>query len=355
MPRLSTVILFSWMAASAVLAEPAVTDCAGWPGEAIDAERIEALFVELERDPARDLKGVVVSRRGCIVAERYFNGAGPQSLHDIRSAGKSITGTLVGIAIRQGLIDGVDAPIARYLPPGMPPAQQRIRVVDLLTMRAGLDSDDEDPDSAGNEDRLDESAAWLPFAYAVPMKDAPGQRYVYSSLTAFLAGAMVEHASGMTLHAFARKHLFDPLGVADTQWRQGPQGEGVGQGNLRISARDMVRIGQLYLDGGEADGQRLLDRAWVAQALSPTVAIADQVPYADGYGYMWYSRTWPRDGGPVRVHFASGNGGNKIYLVPALELVVAITSSAYGQGYGQRRSEQILLRVLDAIEGQSGD
>jgi CubicO group peptidase (beta-lactamase class C family) len=349
MLRLLTALLVGPLSPCVLLAQPADNACAAWPGETINAERLQALFLELQRDPARDLKGVVVSRRGCIVAERYFNGAGPQSLHDIRSAGKSFTATLVGIAIRQGLIDGVDAPIARYLPSDMPPAQQRIRVVDLLTMRAGLDSDDEDPDSAGNEDRLDESPAWLPFAYGVPMKDAPGERYVYSSLTAFLAGAMVEHASGMTLHAFARKHLFEPLGIADTQWRQGPQGEGVGQGNLRISARDMVRIGQLYLDGGEAGGQRLLDRAWVAQALSPIVAIADLDPYADGYGYMWYSKTWPREGGPVRVHFASGNGGNKIYLVPALDLVVAITSSAYGQGYGQRRSEQILLRLLDAI------
>lgn len=303
MPRLLSAILFGWMATAAVLAQPTASACQTSRDEGVDVRRIEALFLDLERDPARVLKRVIVSRRGC---QRCFNGDGPQLLHDIRSAGKSVTATLVGIAIRQGLIDGVEAPIAQYLPPGMPPAQQRIRVVDLLTMRAGLDSDDEDPESAGNEDRLDESPAWLPFAYAVPMKDAPGQRYVYSSLTAFLAGAMVEHASGMTLHAFARKHLFEPLGIVDTQWRQGPQGEGVGQGNLRISARDMVRIGQLYLDGGVAGGQRLLDRAWVAQALSPIVAIADQDPYADGYGYMWYSKTWPRDGGPVRVHIRLG-------------------------------------------------
>jgi CubicO group peptidase (beta-lactamase class C family) len=355
MHRLLKMILVGLMPASAALAQPAASVCPGPPGETMDTARLEALFLELERDTAQDLKGVVVSRHGCIVAERYFNSDGPQSLHDIRSAGKSVTATLVGIAIRQGLIDGVDAPIVRYLPPGMPAAQQRIRVVDLLTMRAGLDSDDDDPDSAGNEDLMDESPAWIPFAYAVPMKQAPGQRYVYSSLTAFLAGAMVEHASGMTLHAFARKHLFEPLGIAETQWRQGPEGEGVGQGNLRISARDMVRIGRLYLDDGVAGGQRILDRAWVAQALSPIVDIADQDPYADGYGYMWYSKTYPLEGGAVRVHFASGNGGNKIYLVPALDLVVAITSSAYGQGRGQRRSERILLRLLDAIEAKSGD
>lgn len=316
--------------------------------ETFDDESLEALFLDLQDDPRRDIKGVVVSRHGCIVAERYFNGDGPQSLHDIRSAGKSITATLVGIAIRQNLIASVDEPIADLLPAAMPAEQQRIRVRDLLTMRAGLDSDDEDPASPGNEDWLDASSAWIPFAYAVPMKDAPGERYVYSSLTAFLAGAIVEHTSGMPLHRFAQKYLFEPLGIADTAWRRGPTGEGVGQGNLSISARDMVKIGRLYLDDGRAGQHQILDRDWVAKALSPIVDIAEVDAYAEAYGYMWYTKRYVRNGRLIRVHFASGNGGNKIYLVPTLGLVVAITSSAYGQGYGQRRSEQILLRLLDA-------
>jgi CubicO group peptidase (beta-lactamase class C family) len=161
---------------------------------------------------------------------------------------------------------------------------------------------------------------------------------------------VVEHASGMSLHDFAQTYLFGPLGIADVAWRRGPQGEGVGQGNLRLRARDMVAIGRLFLDGGRAGEHRIVDADWVAQSLAPIVDIADVDPFADSYGYMWYTKRYDRHGGMIRVHFASSNGGNKIYLVPDLDLVVAITSSAYGRGYGQRRSEQILLRLLDAID-----
>ncbi|NJK42918.1 MAG: serine hydrolase [Pleurocapsa sp. SU_196_0] len=274
----------------------------------------------------------MVARHGRIEAERYFNGDRQRSLRDVRSVTKSITATLVGMAIRQGLLTGLDEPIAKLLPPGMPAEQQRIRVRDLLTMRSGLDSDDDDAASRGNEDRLDASPAWIPFAYAVPMKHVPGERYVYSSLNAFLAGAVVEHVSGLSLERFAEEHLFGPLGITDFSWRRGPQGEGVGQGNLSISARDLVKIGDLFLNEGRVGPRQILDRAWAVEALSPLVDIAGLDPYADGYGYMWYTKRYDFGGQSTVVHFASGNGGNKIYVVPGYDLVVAITSTAYGKG-----------------------
>jgi len=322
--------------------------CARLPGETFDAAGVEKLFNDLERDPARDLRGIVATRHGCLETERYFNGDGPQTVRDIRSATKSITSTLVGIAIQRHLIPGVDEPIANLLPKGMPAAQQRIRVRDLLTMRSGLDADDDDAESRGNENRLDASSGWIPFAYSVPMKYAPGERYVYSSLNAFLAGSVVEQVSGMPLQRFAQEYLFGPLGITQFSWRRGPQGEGVGQGNLSISARDMTKIGFLFLNGGRIDQRQIVDRAWVVEALSPLVNIAGVDPYADSYGYMWYTKRYDRAGQSIVVHFASGNGGNKIYVVPRYDLVVAITSTAYGKGYGQRRSEQVLLRLLDA-------
>jgi CubicO group peptidase (beta-lactamase class C family) len=343
-------MLCTLLCACALPSAAADSRCVAAAGETFDAAGVQALFDDLERDPAHDLRGVVVMRHGCVQVERYFNGDGPQTLRDIRSAAKSITATLVGIAIDRRLITGVDEPIGRLLPPGMPPAQQGIRLRDLLTMRSGLDCDDDDPASLGNENRLDDSPAWLPFAYAVPMKHAPGERYVYSSLNAFLAGAVVEHVSGMPLQRFAQQQLFTPLGITQFSWRRGPKGEGVGQGNLSLSTRDMARIGQLFLDGGKAGGRQVVPRAWVSAVTSPLVGIAAQDPYADSYGYMWYTKQYERGGRPLRVHFASGNGGNKIYFVPALDFVVAITSTAYGRGYGQRRSEQILLRLLDATD-----
>lgn len=323
--------------------------CAAVAGERFDTAKVELLFGELERDPTADLRGVVVTRHGCIQAERYFNGDGPQSLRDIRSAAKSITALLVGITIKQRLLPGVDVPVAKFLPAAMPVEQQQIRIRDLLTMRSGLDSDDDDAKSSGNEDKLDESSDWLRFAYAVPLKHVPGERYVYSSLNAFLAGAVVEHVSAMPLQSFAQQHLFGPLGIQDFAWRRGPKGEGVGQGNLSISARDMTKIGSLLLNKGRIGQHQILDQAWVAEALSPLVDITNYDPYADSYGYMWYSKRYQLGGRSVLVHFASGNGGNKIYLVPQYDLVIAVTSTAYGQGYGQRRSEQILLQLLDVI------
>ncbi len=326
--------------------------CTTVAGETFDSVKVEALFDDLERDPTRDLRGVLVTRHKCVLAERYFNGDGPLSLRDIRSATKSITSTLVGIAIQQRLLPGLDEPIASVLPAGMPTEQIRIRIRDLLTMRSGLDSDDDDPKSLGNEDRLDASSAWIPFSYAVPMKHAPGERYVYSSLNAFLAGAVVEHTSGMPLQNFAQEYLFGPLGITDVSWRRGPRGEGVGQGNLSISARDMAKIGNLFLNEGRIGQRQIVSRDWVLEAMSPLVNITEQDPYADYYGYMWYTKRYDRGGRSIVVHFASGNGGNKIYVVPQHDLVVAITSTAYGRGHGQRRSEQILLQLLDATDAR---
>ncbi|WP_202839610.1 serine hydrolase domain-containing protein [Luteimonas saliphila] len=355
--RLQAMLLAVFLSAcGGVDSSPAVVEGEGPPacvpvaGETFDTAAVEMLFDDLSRDLTGDLRGVVVTRHGCIAAERYFNGDGPRTLRDIRSATKSITSTLVGIAIRQGLLTGLDQSIADILPPGMPAEQRRIRIGDLLTMRSGLDADDDDPGSKGNEDRLDASPEWIPFAYAVPMKYAPGERYVYSSLDAFLAGSVVEHASGMSLQRFAQEHLFGPLGISDVSWRRGPQGEGVGQGNLGISARDMTKLGNLFLNDGRVGQHQIVDPKWVREAISPVVDISMLDPYADSYGYMWYTKRYERGGRSIVVHFASGNGGNKIYLVPRYGLVVAITSTAYGQGYGQRRSERILLQLLDATD-----
>lgn len=328
-----------------------VSTCPRIAGDSFDTAGIEQLFTDLGRDTTRDIKGVVIRRDGCMLAERYFNGADARSLHDIRSAAKSITSALVLIAIQQRLIKGIDEPLSALLPDGMMTAASPITLRDILTMRSGLDSDDDDAMAIGNEDRLDESTDWMAFARTVPMKSPPGERYVYSSFNAYLAGAVVEHASGLSLHAFATEHLFGPVGIRRSQWRRGPRGEGVGQGNLFIATRDMAMIGELFLRGGRLGDRQIVDSLWVSEALAPHVDISGVDRYADAYGYMWYSKRYEMAGKAVTVHFASGNGGNKIYLVPAHDLVIAITSSAYGRGHGQRRSEQILLRVLAAVDG----
>jgi CubicO group peptidase (beta-lactamase class C family) len=324
-----------------------------WPqakpeDEGLNAEMLRSMFQDLSRDPHKDLKGVVVLRHGKLVAESYFNGDTVDTLHDIRSATKSITAILVGIAIQRHLIGGVNDSIASYLP-GLPrDGKQEITIRDLLNMRSGLDADDEDSSTPGNEDHLDASTDWIKTVYAVPMKTKPGENYNYCSINAFIAGAIVENASKMPLDVFAKQTLFDPLGIRNYKWRHVPVNRITAQGNLYITTRDEARIGELFLHDGKLKGHRIVAREWVKKSVANQVPISAVDPYSDFYGYMWYSKGEPIGNRSIVAHFASGNGGNKIYIVPTLDIVVAVTSSAYHHRYGQLRSQDILLKVLSA-------
>jgi CubicO group peptidase (beta-lactamase class C family) len=319
----------------------------------IDPAALESIYSDMVQEEHHDLKGIVIVRDGHLVSERYFNGDSGETLHDIRSATKSITSMLVGIAIQKGLVHSVNDSIALYLS-GLPKdGKEKITVKDLLNMRSGLDADDEDPASPGNENTLDQSTDWMRTVYAVPMKRAPGAQYLYCSINAFLAGAIVENASHMKLDQFAKINLFEPLGIEKYGWRHVPVERTTGQGNLSITTRDEAAIGELMLNDGLVNGRRVLADDWVEQSLAKQVAISDSDPYADYYGHMWYTKAEPVGDHNVEVHFASGNGGNKIYVVPSLRMVVAITSSAYNQKYGQRRSQDILLRILGATRSRT--
>jgi CubicO group peptidase (beta-lactamase class C family) len=338
-PILFAVSLFACavLCCSAVRAAPAGLDAvlAGW-----------------EHDEHADLRAVVVSRGGAIVAERYYNGETAAALHDVRSAGKSVTALLVGAAVDRGTIAAASDRVERYWPATHGNAIGDVTIADVLTMRSGLDSFDEDPASPGNEDKFDEAADPLAFLLAVPRAVPPGTLYRYNSLTAYVAGRLVEQATGQDLQAFAGAALFGPIGIDHWSWGRDNTGHTKGQGNLSLSARDLLKIGQLVLDQGRHDGRQVIGAAWIAAMMAPRVHIAGSDRYADDYGYFWYAKKQIVAGREVPVFFASGNGGNKIYVMPTLDMVVVVTSSAYGHGYGQLRSENILKAVLAA---QAGD
>jgi CubicO group peptidase (beta-lactamase class C family) len=320
----------------------------------IDPTELDSIYSAMDQDPHHDLKGIVIVRDGHLVSEHYFNGDSIDTLHDIRSATKSLTSLLMGIAVQKGLVHSVDDSIAFYLP-GLPKdGKEKITIKDLLTMRSGLDAYDNDASSPGNETRLDASSDWIRTVYTVPMKLSPGTKYVYCSLNAFLTGTIIENVSHMPLDQFAKINLFGPLGIENYSWRHVPVDRTTGQGNLSITTRDEARIGELMLDDGIVQGTRVLNHGWITQSLASQVAISDSDPYADFYGYMWHTKAESVGSHKIEVHFASGNGGNKIYVVPSLRMVIAITSSAYNQGYGQRRSQDILLKILAAVRSKMG-
>jgi CubicO group peptidase (beta-lactamase class C family) len=314
----------------------------------INAAALAELYDKVAQDPHHDLKGIVILREGRLVSERYFNGDSATTLHDIRSATKSITSLLMGLVIQQGLVHSVHDSIALYLPNLPRDGKEKITIKDLLNMRSGLDANDDNASTPGNEENLDNSTDWMRTVYAVPVSEPPGARYNYCSINAFLVGAIIENVSHELLDQFANKKLFGPLGIGTESWRHVPVDRVTGQGNLSITTRDLATIGELMRNGGVVAGKRILNRAWVKTSLGAQVPISTSDPYADYYGYMWYTREESVSTKHILVHFASGNGGNKVYIVPSLHLVVAITSSAYNTNYGQRRSQDIFLDILAA-------
>ena len=302
---------------------------------------------QFDSDSHGDLRAVVVLRGGALVAERYYNGQAQDGLHDMRSAGKSVTALLVGVAVARGQL-ATTGTVGQYWPEVAGSPAGKVVLDDLLTMRSGLGAFDEDAASPGNEDKLDEAPDPTAFVRGVPKADAAGTLYRYNSLGSYIAGRVVESASGVGLDTFAGSVLFAPLGITRWQWGRDVAGHAKGQGNLSLRPRDMARIGQLVLDDGVVDGQRVLASSWLQAALAPRVAIGEVDRYADHYGYFWYGKTYDVAGENVKVSFASGNGGNKIYVIPARRMVVAVASSASGKPYGQRRSEDILKALLAA-------
>lgn len=314
---------------------------------------LHSVLARWDHDANPDLRGVVVLHNGRRLAERYYNGASATELHDIRSAGKSVTALLVGIAIDRGAIRSTDDPVAKYWAAAAGSAIGPVLLRDVLTMRSGLAAFDEDPASPGNEDKMDAAADPLAFVRAVPRADPPGARYRYNSATAYIAGVVVANATRESMGDFARKQLFKPLGLAHWRWDADAAGMTKGQGNLWLTTRGLAAIGEMVRNAGRANGRQIVSARWVSAMLAPRISIAADDPYADQYGYFWYRKEHRIGDVAVSVSFASGNGGNKIYVAPACNLVVAITSSAYGRGYGQRRSEAILKAVL-AAEVEAG-
>jgi CubicO group peptidase (beta-lactamase class C family) len=204
-------------------------------GDAVTADgarpALDDVLARWDRDAHADLRAVVVRRAGTLVAERYYNGETPDGMTDVRSAGKSITALLAGIAIDRSLLAGVDARVDAVWPAARGSAIGGATLDDLLTMRAGLDASD-DVDSPGNEDRLDAAPDPVTFALAVPANARPGERYLYNSLTAYLTGLVVAHAAGQPLDELARDALFGPLGITTWRWQRDAAGRTKGQGNL---------------------------------------------------------------------------------------------------------------------------
>ena len=295
----------------------------------LDSERLEKA---LERIGELDgLQGVLVARHGRLVAERHFRGSAGHRPHNLKSASKSVLSALAGLAIERGLLK-LDQEIAGVLPEGRElddPDKRTITVRHLLTMTSGLEST-----SFGNYGSWVASRNWVRAALARPLLAEPGTRFSYSTGGTHLLSATLSHAAGRSTHDFARRHLFDPLGIGPSAWARDRQGIHVGGNNLSLRPRDMLKFGQLYLNRGRWGGEQLLPWQWVDRSTRPAGLAAPQGRgrIYGGYGYLWWLRG-PRERG---AYIASGYGGQYIYVSPSEDMTVVVISTEVSKGRGWR-------------------
>ncbi len=308
------------------------------------------------------LTGLLVARHGKLVFERYFGGAGADTLLDTRSATKTITSDLVGAAIDRKLLAGVQAKVTPYFKDRRPfenpdPRKDKITVEDLLTMSSLLECDDWNEFSRGNEERMYLVEDWPRFFLDLPIQGFPsfkprpeeskyGRSFRYCTAGVATLGFLLERAVREPLDRFADRVLFGPLGIDRVQWVRSPQKTVQTGGGLRLRGRDLLALAQLGLDKGQWRGTRVLDPAWIAEATRPHAEI-DEVTE---YGYLWWLKDLPWGERKVHVVYMSGNGGNKIGYVPELDLAFAITSNNYGAKGMHEQTERVLVQsVLAAV------
>jgi CubicO group peptidase (beta-lactamase class C family) len=286
------------------------------------------------------IRSLLVSRRGELLLERYFHGARATSRANIKSAGKSVISALTGIAIARRLLPSVHVPIAPYFPelarPSADPRKRKITIEDLLTMRSGLQST-----SGRNYGAWVRSPNWVRYILERPMVSSPGGQMEYSTGNTHLLSAILVKVSGKDTWAFAQEALGKPLGITLVRWTRDPQGIYFGGNEMLMTPRQMVRFGELYASRGVADGREVVPTSWVDASFVPRgrSPISEQL-----YGYGW----WIGAMADLPVYFAWGSGGQYIFVIPDVDLVVVTTSSADG-GEGRRGQHQAVYDLVERL------
>jgi CubicO group peptidase (beta-lactamase class C family) len=301
----------------------------------------------------RNIHGVIVVRRQRIAFEKYYEGDdqvrdgqgrprlervtfSAERSHELRSVTKSIVSLLYGIALAGGKVPPLEAPLLASFPQYQdlpdPWQRQRWTIAHAMTMTLGMDWNEEISyeDPRNGQTAMEAAPDRYRYALEQPIVAVAGERWIYSGGATALVGKILETGVG-PVHDYARAALFDPLGIGPTEWRRGGDGEMNFASGLGMRPRDLARIGRLLLDAGEAGERQVVPAAWLADSFKPAARINDRRQY----GYHWYlgNVAYASPDGRRRARWiaAMGNGGQRLVVLPELELVAVITAGNYNQ------------------------
>ena len=328
----------------------------------IDVQPIEKAVNEINRGKYKEVHSLLIFKDDKLVLEEYFPGHKYQwdapghhaelvawdrdMMHVCQSVTKSIVGTCVGIAVDEGFIESVNQSIFEYLPEYQhlsTGGKEQITIEHLLTMTSGLEWTEWNAPNSSRENPIVE--IWFqeieqdkhPFTFILEgeLKDEPGTRFRYYGGNQHLLGGIIENATGMDLDEFSAKYLFGPLGTDSFDWwNRFESGVIDGGGGIKMTPRDMIKVGVTYLNDGVWNGQRIISEQWVEKSMTPFAGNTGiNVPGSDkknvGYGYTWWTKTFSDSGQEIDMFYASGWGGQQIFVFPELDAVVVIMGGAY--------------------------
>ncbi len=276
-----------------------------------------------------EVHSVLIARHGKLVLEEYFHGASRDQPHDLRSASKSHTATLIGAAIEAGIPLRLDTPVYQTMlgtvPSGLDPRKQAMTLEHLLTMTAGFNCDANDTTSA-NEDVMDDRGVqdWYDYTLKTALVSAPGEKIFYCSTEPNLAGGMLAKVAHESQLELFERLIARPLHMG-THHLILRDGDAYGGGGHRFTSRDFLKLAQLMVNDGRWNGKQIVNHDWVQRATAP---LRDLNAYQQ-YGYLWNSVAYDLSGRKIRAFFAGGNGGQVSMGIPDLDLVIVFTGGNY--------------------------
>ena len=311
---------------------------AGTAEAGMSGDVLAAMDAAIRKGDFQQVTSVLVARQGKLVHETYFDAPGRDALRNTRSVTKTVTALLVGAAIDRRLLGGVQEHVFGWFPDKHPvanpdPRKDAITVEDLLTMSSILECDDD------NQFALDLPVRGFPAWAARPEKSPYGRAWSYCTAGSTLLGAMLGKVVKRPLDAFAREVLFDPLGIGKVEWQYAPEGFAMGGGGLGLRSRDLLKLGQLLLNRGAWNGRPVLSKAWAEAMLAPHVDLPDG---RGDYGYQIWFQKLNAGGKAIPAVLMNGSGGNKVMIVPTLDLVAVVTTTNFGVRNPHAITEKLL-------------
>lgn len=288
---------------------------------------------------------IQILRHNKLLLDAYFYPYSGRSLHEVASVTKSITSTLVGIAIDKRFIAGVSEPAFKYFPgyEALDTLKRSVTIENLLTMQSGLDCGTNLSDPSINVDRrlaeIRECSNWIACALQIPMLRKPGEKFAYCNANCHLLSAIVQKSTGESLADFGARELFTPLGIKNFYWPADPQGINYGWADMQLHPYDMLKIGELMLHKGKRGGNQLVSENWLSIA---TTAHVKETGGSDGYGYYW----WVPGGDYPDVFEAVGRGGQRITVWPSNDMVIVFT----GGGFNTSDLVPFIVKAIRAKE-----